>query len=357
MTVIVPARNEEACLGACLESLAAQAGVQSEVIVVNDGSTDRTAAIARSFANVRLLDAPALPPGWTGKTNAMAAGACAARGDWLLFTDADTVHLPASLSRSLSEAQSQRADLLSYSPRQEVRTFWEKAVMPVIFAELASRYRPREVSDPASPAAAANGQYLLISRAAYDAVGGHAAVAADLLEDVALARLVKKSGRRIFFRYGADTVCTRMYRSFAQLRDGWTKNLAALFPSPGRLAILRSVEFVLIAGGMATSLIAAANREWALGAVGGTLAAGLLALFFGRIRKAHFAWDANLLSPLGLPLFAYLLLRSKLSYRRGLVRWKQREYDPAGARPAGHVIRRGRTQAGAAANEGQTWSI
>ena len=124
------------------------------------------------------------------------------------------------------------AALLSYSPEQEVHGFWEKAVMPVIFAELAATYQPSLVSDPRSPAAAANGQYILIAREAYDAIGGHAAVSGSLLEDVALAKAVKASGRRIFFRFGGDAVRTRMYRSFAQLREGWTKNLALLFPSP-----------------------------------------------------------------------------------------------------------------------------
>ena len=140
----------------------------------------------------------------------------------------------------MAEAKQHGAALLSYSPEQEVHGFWEKAVMPVIFAELAATYRPSLVSDPRSPAAAANGQYILISREAYDAVGGHAAVSSSLLEDVALAQAVKASGRKIFFRYGGDAVRTRMYRSFAQLREGWTKNLALLFPSPWRLALLRT---------------------------------------------------------------------------------------------------------------------
>ena len=129
--------------------------------------------------------------------------------------------------------------MLSYSPEQIVETLWEKTVMPVIFADLARRYRPSEVSNPQSAVAAANGQYILITREAYDAVGGHSAVATDLLEDVALARAVKRSGRKIFFRYGGDAVRTRMYRNFAQLREGWTKNLALLFPSPGFLAAWR----------------------------------------------------------------------------------------------------------------------
>src|ERR1700719_1767793 len=246
VSVIVPARNEEACLGACLESLAAQAGIGFEIIVVNDASTDRTREIAQSFPQVRVVDADAPPSGGTGKNNPMAAGARAALGEWLLFTDADTFHFSGSLARAVGEARQHGAALLSYSPEQEVHGFWENAVMSVIFAELAATYRPSLVSDPRSPAAAANGQYILITREAYDAIGGHAAVSSSLLEDVALAKAVKASGREILFRFGGDAVRTRMYRSFAQLREGWTKNLALLFPSPVRLALLRLTEFVLI---------------------------------------------------------------------------------------------------------------
>lgn len=255
MSIIVPARNEEACLGSCLTSLVAHTGVSSEIIVVDDASTDRTREIAESFPDVQVLNAQPLPAGWTGKNNALVTGAGYARGEWLLFTDADTVHQAGSLARSLAEANQHGVAMLSYSPEQEVRTFWEKAVMPVIFAELAATFRPAEVSDPASPAAAANGQYILISREAYDAVGGHAAVAPTLLEDVALARVVKASGRKLFFRYGGDAVRTRMYRSFAQLREGWTKNLVLLFPSPIRLAVLRLTEFVLIVGSATAAVV------------------------------------------------------------------------------------------------------
>src|SRR5579863_5235787 len=248
VSVIVPARNEEACLGACLQSLASQAGVNFEIIVVDDGSTDRTREIAQSFPGVRVIDAGPLAPGWTGKNNALVAGAKEARGEWLLFTDADTVHRAGSLTRSVAEVRERGVALLSYSPEQEVHGIWQKSVMPVIFAELASTYRPSEVSDPRSPAAAANGQYILISRNAYDAVGGYAAVATSLLEDVALAQAVKRSGRRIWFRYGGDAVRTRMYRSFRQLREGWTKNLVLLFRAPFRLAVLRMIEFLVITG-------------------------------------------------------------------------------------------------------------
>jgi glycosyltransferase involved in cell wall biosynthesis len=322
VSVIVPARNEEACLQSCLESLVAQPGVPFEIIVVDDHSTDRTHDIATSFPAVRVIEAGPLPNGWTGKNNAVATGAREAHGEWLLFTDADTVHRPGSLVRSLDEAQGNGAALLSYSPLQIVTGIFEKAVMPVIFAELASKYRPSEVSDPNSPAAAANGQYILVTREAYDAVGGHAAVRNSLLEDVELARLVKRSGRKILFRFGGDAVRTRMYRSFSQLREGWTKNLAILFPAPGRLATLRLVEFVLLAASMILLFLSlrAGNYGYAL--------LFLISPFMTlkRIARAHFDWSANLLAPLGLPLFSYLLWRSKLAHESGGVIWKGRTY-------------------------------
>ncbi len=322
VSVIVPARNEEACLGACLESLVAQTGVIFEIIVVDDGSTDRTRAIAESFSGVKVIQPGPLPAGWTGKNNAVTAGAKQAKGEWLLFTDADTVHRPGSLAHALAEAKQHGADLLSYSPEQEVHTFWEKAIMPVIFAELARKYPPSRVSDFSTNMAAANGQYLLISRSAYDAAGGHAAVADSLLEDVALARAVRDSGRRIFFRYGGDAVRTRMYHSFDQLREGWTKNLCLLFPSPALLALRRAVDFLLAIAGLALSAIGVSAGEWRFAAL--MLIFPLLTV--RRIATAHFSWLSNLLGILGLPLFSYLLLRSKLFYRRGQVSWKGRIY-------------------------------
>ncbi|MFZ0135990.1 MAG: glycosyltransferase family 2 protein [Candidatus Sulfotelmatobacter sp.] len=329
VSVIVPARNEEVCLGACLQSLIEQSGVPLEIIVVDDHSTDCTREIALSFSNqhVRVIEAGPLPSGWTGKNNAVTAGSKAATSEWLLFTDADTIHRPGSLARSLEEAQRHGASLLSYSPEQIVKTFCEKAIMPVVFAELAANYRPSQVSDPNSPAAAANGQYILITREAYDAVGGHAAVAGNLLEDVALARAVKRSGRQIIFRYAADAVQTRMYRSFAQLREGWTKNLALLFLAPARLAALRTVEFVLIAASAVIAVFAAVRGRWQPAAAAGTLAVIMCGLFLKRIRRAHFAWDANLLALFGLPFFSYFLLRSKAAHATGTVAWKGRQYS------------------------------
>ena len=338
VSVIVPARNEERCLGACLESLVSQEGIEFELIVVDDGSTDRTREIAESFLQVRVISAAPLTPGWSGKTNAMRTGAEVARGEWLLFTDADTVHLPGSLDRALAEAKRHRAALLSYSPEQEVHGFWEKAVMPVIFAELGTRFRSSEVSDPRSPAAAANGQYLLISREAYDAVGGYAAVANSLLEDVALARAVKQSGRKLFFRYGADAVRTRMYHKFTELKEGWTKNLALLFPSSEHLALLRALEFLLILGSAGAAIKARINGHNKAAVLSGSVSVTLAALFIKRIRKAHFSPEATALAIFGLPVFSYLLLRSSIFHKKGRVTWKGRRYtgdaNPQASGPA-----------------------
>jgi len=304
-----------------------QDGASSEIILVDDASTDRTREIARSFPSVCLVDAGAPPAGWTGKNNAMAAGVRAARGEWLLFTDADTVHKPGSLARALAEARQRGVALLSYSPEQEVHSVLEKAIMPVIFGELAITYQPSQVSDPRSHAAAANGQYILISREVYELLGGHAAVRCSLLEDVELAHVVKASGNKIFFRYGADAVRTRMYRSFAQLREGWTKNLALLFPAPSQLAVLRLTEFLLITGGFIAAILAGLRGHIKPAVTATIPAAVIYGFFLNRIRKAHFSWQANGLSVWALPLFSYLLFRSALSYKKRTVRWKGRAYE------------------------------
>ena len=335
VSVIVPARNEEDCLGRCLESLVAQSEMAQadgnselvfEIIVVDDRSTDRTREIALSFPEVQVIEADPLPEGWTGKCNAVACGAREAKGKWLLFTDADTVHKPGSLVRALREAQERGVALLSYSPEQEVHSLLEKAVMPVIFAELAARYRPEDVSNPASSAAAANGQYILISREAYDAVGGHAAVAGSLLEDVELARLVKRSGRGIFFRLGGDQVSTRMYRTAPQLIEGWSKNLSLLFPNSACLAMLRGSEFVAIGGTGLLAAAAALRGSPALAWWMGIVWALVTIRFIRRIVRAYFHWDATLLAVFGLPIFSFLLLRSGILYRRGRITWKGRSY-------------------------------
>jgi len=322
VSIIIPARNEEVSLGDCLQSLTTQTGVTFEIIVVDDGSTDRTRAIAQSFAGVRVISPGPLPVGWTGKNNAMVTGAKEARANWLLFSDADTVHLRGSLARALDEAKKERAELLSYSPQQVVGTFIERAVMPVVFTELAVQYPLHKVREENSKVVAANGQYILVRRTAYDAVGGYAAVATEILEDVALARLFRNAGLRVYFRYGADSVCTRMYRNWAHLREGWTKNLALLFPQSEFLAFQSLLLWLAAWATFGFAIYGASNHHY----VWIAFAVFWLPVYL-RIKIAHFAAANNLLAiAFGLPMFVYLLLRSRKAHANGHVSWKGRDY-------------------------------
>ena len=323
--VIIPARNEEDRIARCIESLAGQQGISFGITVVDDGSADRTRAIAESFPGVEVISAPEPPPGVMGKCNALITGAHGSRAAWLLFTDADTVHYPGSLAAAVKEAEDRGVDLLSYSPEQETTTWWELAVMPLVFADLVRTYPPDRVNDPRDPTVAANGQYILVRRQAYEAMGGHAAVSGNILEDVELARLFKVSGK-IWFRQGAGRVKTRMYRSFHAMSEGWTKNLALLFRHPLLLATVRGSEFLAVILLLAAG-VARRHRQPYAAEVALVLAIVLYLMFLRRIVRAHFPWRANLMAFFGLPLFVSLLLRSYLHAKvRGEVTWKGRKY-------------------------------
>jgi glycosyltransferase involved in cell wall biosynthesis len=347
LAVIVPARNEAAVLGECLRSLVEQSepgfalGVQWELIVVDDASTDGTRGIAEGFARpgVRVTEAPALDVsdrgGFTGKTNACWAGAQAAGSnpEWFLFTDADTLHEMGDLSRSLHEAEKHKVALLSYSPRQIVTGLWQRAVMPLVFSELASVYPPKKVSDPNSRVAAANGQFLLVEREAYFAVGGHRGVGREILEDVALARRIKRAKYGLRFRYAPEALATRMYRTVPEMVEGWTKNLALLFPSPVLLALWRVLDLLLYVGlpTIALGMAMAPNRPSWEAAVVALLWVRTLFRFYGRVGRSNFPMGDVLLSVLGLPMFVWLLVRSSLHHRVARsVGWKGRDYKVGG---------------------------
>jgi glycosyltransferase involved in cell wall biosynthesis len=231
VTAIVPARNEEAVIAACIESLANQTEI-AEILVVNDQSTDGTAGVVRGLtqkiSKLRLLESNSLPDGWVGKNHALWIGVQEANFPWLLFTDADAVHKPNSAASALQLAQQNNAALVSFSPEQITEHWYEKALIPYIFLRLAKHFSYDKVNDPSSPAAAANGQFLMMRRDVYDAIGGHSGVAGEVLEDVALAMRAKAAGHRIWFGSGKGVVRVRMYRSFQAMWQGWKKNLYRL---------------------------------------------------------------------------------------------------------------------------------
>jgi glycosyltransferase involved in cell wall biosynthesis len=341
LSVIIPARNEERSLPACLASLLIQSetgfilGHQWEIIIVNDDSTDKTREVALEAAathdGVILLDAPPLDLSnrgeFTGKSNACWTGAQAARGRHFLFTDADTIHETNDISRSLREADRHKAVLLSYSPRQIVTGFWQHAVMPLVFSELASVYPSKQVNDPISSLAAANGQFILVERDAYFSVGGHRAIGKDILEDVALANNIKRRDHIIRFRYAPEALSTRMYQTTSEMIEGWTKNLALLFPKPVALALWRILDLLLFFGLPALALGLYWLQPWQRSVIF-LIWIRTLWRFYSRVARSNFAWFDVAISILGIPLFVYLLIRSVAHHRiRKNVTWKGRTYD------------------------------
>lgn len=339
VSVIIPARNEEASIARAVESIAPQSEIQ-EIIVVNDQSTDRTAEIlaelAEKLPKLKIINVDTLPSGWVGKNYAASLGASVAEGDWLLFTDADTCHAAGAARRALADAGERDAVMVSYSPEQELGSYWERALIPIVYSRLAVRFPFSRVNDPAAADAAANGQFLMILREVYEKVGGHAAIADQVLEDVALARRVKGAGYRIYFTAPEGLIQTRMYRSFAAMWQGWTKNLYPLMggtPGPGIaeiFALFPVTEIVL-----ATLVWWGARRGhyhlsvWLLVLL-------LLAAWYVhglRVNQALYG-NPKPLSTIkyfipGACLYAAALLSSWWKNTRGRVLWKGRSYSPA----------------------------
>jgi cellulose synthase/poly-beta-1,6-N-acetylglucosamine synthase-like glycosyltransferase len=332
VSAIVPARDEEAVIAACVESLISQPEI-TEILVINDQSTDRTASVVRELAQkynqVKLLETQELPAGWVGKNHAVWMGALEAKCNWLLFTDADAVHARDSAARALEIAKNQDAALVSFSPEQLMESWYEKALIPYIYCRLAHHFSYDDVNDPAKEVAAANGQFLMVRRDAYEAVGGHAAIAAVVLEDVALAERVKQAGYRIWFASGKGIVRVRMYRSFRAMWPGWKKNLYQLMGASK--SALRHEALVAIAEFLPTLLAGAA--VW-LVTQSVVFEMGVLAAGFSGIsaRSRSELGDNNY--PLSLAwyavpgrlLFLGVLWASYRSHKSGKLEWKGREY-------------------------------
>jgi glycosyltransferase involved in cell wall biosynthesis len=352
VSTIIPARNEEASIARAVEAVAAQPEI-AEIIVVDDQSTDRTGAILAELATripkLKILHTRALPPGWVGKNYAVALGADVAQGDWLLFTDADTYHMPGSTRRALADAVDHNAELVSYSPEQELGSFWERALIPFVYCRLSAKFSYARVNNSKLPDAAANGQFLMVLRDVYQKVGGHAAIAGEVLEDVALARRVKQAGYNIYFTAPIGTVRTRMYRSFPALWEGWTKNLYPLMGGTTNQVFSELVEVFptieLIVLFLLWALLRGAYQSplWLL--------AALLLLAISR-RCAPFAQALyRNLYPVsyikyyvpGMCLYSAALLASWWKNTRGSVIWKGRSY-PSGARPVAQKPLPQRTQ-------------
>jgi chlorobactene glucosyltransferase len=227
VSAILPAKDEEAYLALCLQSIRKLTYPNLEIVVVDDRSTDRTGDIAREIAStdrrIRVITIDELPSGWTGKTHALDRASHMARGQWLLFVDADTIHAPDSLGIVMEYARSQEAVLASLLPELRCESFWERVMQPIAAITLMQSFPLHKLNDNRSKLAFANGQYILIARTAYEAAGGHEAVRDRFVEDIALAQRVKALGLPIRVALARGIVSCRMYASLAQLIKGWSR--------------------------------------------------------------------------------------------------------------------------------------
>ncbi len=331
ISLLVPARNEERSLAACLASLRAQAYGAYEIIVLDDCSTDRTAAIAASAAaadeRVRVIAGAPLPPGWLGKVWACHQLAQAARGDILLFTDADTVHAPTML-RCVAGAIADGADLVTAFPEQEIGSLGEATLVPFMLFTIWTLLPVGRVwTDPSPHVLAANGQLLASTRAAYGRLGGHAAARVSVLEDMDLARRAKRLGLRVRLVDGAGVVRTRMYRNARETWRGFSKNayglvgqnaLAAIAIA-GLLLALSVLPLALFVTGLASGRGGWTWRGLPLALLALLLVQGGIVAWRGRFRY----WQV-LLHPVSVLCFVAVLGNSMRWHRRGYGEWKGR---------------------------------
>lgn len=326
ITAIVPTRNEEANIARCVESLAEQAEI-GEIIVVNDESSDGTAAILAGLATqiprLKIIETGGVPDGWLGKNHAVWLGAQQATGEWLLFTDADTTHRAGAASRALEDARRTGGVLVSYSPEQQTETWWERALVPFVFCRLAQLYPYHAVSDPASRVAAANGQYLMIRRDAYENLGGHAAVKSEVVEDLALARLAKSRGMKIHFARGQGIVSARMYRSFGAMWEGWAKGLYELVGGT-RGAVAR--ELLVVFPWAPVALLALGGLHIVFSMLGLLMLALRHAAYGIELRRNHYPASGIVYYVPAMLLYCSTLVESARRRARGRVVWKGREY-------------------------------
>ncbi len=346
ISILVPARNEEQHIEACVRSLLSQTYPRLEILVLNDNSTDNTAAIVQRIINalpatkteqLRLLEGQPLPTGWVGKNFACQQLAQQAQGDYLLFTDADTLHEPTMAASIIACMQHFDVKLLTAQPEFVLGTFSERLIIPLLNFTIMTLLPVALVSlRPEASLATGNGQLLCFHRTAYEAIGGHASVKEKILEDVLLARAVKAAGYRMIFVDALKLLHCRMYTSFTEVWQGFSKNLfafynyslpfallalllnLALFVAPPPLALIAllfHLSSTLFIAGIAAYALAVCMRI-------------ILTLRFTPTKRSRVSLLLLcLLHPLSILLECAILLHSiLLHYRRKGVEWKGRHY-------------------------------
>ncbi len=343
ISVCVPARNEEFNLPTCTKAILAQNYPNFELIVLDDRSTDATPEILKEFSkdkHLHTLYGSTLPEGWAGKPYALHQAAMTARGAWLCFVDADTFLAPEALASCYSKAMETNADLFTVMTFQITGSFWEKVVLPLVMTALSVGFSPRKVNDPTRSDAIANGQFIMIKRSVYDAIGGYEQIRDQIVEDKAISGKVKGNGYRLVVADGRQLVSTRMYTSLPTMWEGWTKNIyLGLRDQPALLLLGAFGAFLLVLAAFFLPLWPLLGVFWYLHQ-GGWMALAIISealILWGYliyIRGAvaynmHISRWYALTTPLGAAVFTAMMLTSSWRVLSGQgVTWKGRKYKP-----------------------------
>ena len=343
VAIVVPVRNEIANIETCLATLSAQIGLSDRlsIIIVDDESQDGTAAAvaraAQADPRIALIAAGPLPAGWMGKPHACWTGALRAGGEWLCFIDADVRAEPDLLRAALATAERHGTAMLSLTPFQELGSFWERLIIPAGLMLIACAMDLRKIDDPASAEISANGQFLLVRREVYFAVGGHAAVRGEVCEDKALAGRIKRGGWR-FRMLGAERLArTRMYTDLASLTEGLAKNATEFVGDGFTTVAAGTAGFVIACAALLVPVLAIRSLLFGFSvtaAAGAVLAlAGstvVIGMHCGTLHHCRVAPGYAALFPLAYLAAALLACYSALLRRQGRVTWKGRQYQVAG---------------------------
>jgi chlorobactene glucosyltransferase len=342
ISVCVPSRNEERNIRRCVEGILNQDYPNLEVIVLDDRSTDATFEILHQLAaqndKLKVVSGSDLPAGWAGKPHALYQASASARGEWICFIDADTFLSPITLSSCYNKAIETKADMFTIMTFQILGSFWEKTIMPLVMTALSVGFSPRKVNDPTTKDAIANGQFILIKRSVYDAIGGHESVKDRIVEDKAISEQVKWNGYRLVVADGMKVAKTRMYTSLPEMWEGWTKNIyLGLRDQAGLLWLGVFGAFLAVVASLFLPIWPMLGFIWYSNG-GGWMALAVVVeslllwsyLIFIRARVAVnmdiSPWYA-LTTPLGAGVFGAMMFTSawKVMSRRG-VTWKGRVY-------------------------------
>ncbi len=342
-TILIPAKDEGQRIRECVEAACNQTHPNYQVIAIDDRSTDETGAILDELAaryphlRVRHIQNDELAPGWTGKCNALYRTVNEADGQWLLFVDSDVVISPDALAASVARTSRRGYDVMSLWPKLESHTFFEGLLVPLCATGVSMMYLVSLTNkDYLRNVAFANGQFLLIRRSVYDEMGGHAAVKDRFCEDVEIARLLKKRGKRIRIAWGTDFAAVRMYSSVSGIFKGWGRNFyAGSLGKPWR--ILAGLAFILLCGfgayaATGWAIFRLMNPDGVFGGGWGWSAAAAIhvALMHAALVKVY-AWSGNprfnaLLFPLGGVMLMGVFLRSLRMCMTNKVEWRGTHY-------------------------------